>query len=122
MAVTRKIQGDVLLLVDGDREVLKLEECCEDGRATVKLTGSMSSDTVYELQDELRGFAVLGLELSLDLSGVEYICPSCQELLLALQNTMETRGMKNLVLTKLSRYVQEEFERTGLSQMLMIEE
>lgn len=122
MAVTRIIQEDVICLVDGNREVLKMEEHYEDGSVTVKITGSMSSDTVYELQDELRSFAVMGLDLALDLSGVDYICPSCQELLLALQNTMENRSNKNLSLIKLNQYLRDEFERTGLSQMLLIEE
>jgi len=122
MALTRKIEGDILLLMDGAETVLSIQEGVDGDTVGFKLTGMLRSDTAHDFMDELFAVTALGLKLDLDLAGVTYISSTCQQVLLSVQQKIDERGKGGLLISKLNSKIREEFDSTGFSQLLDIAE
>lgn len=122
MSLRRVIEQDTLRLLDGDQEILSMEEQAEEDRVKITLRGALRSDTVFDFQDELVGLAILGMSLVLDFSGVTYLSTSCQQALILVQQKLDAAGKGTLLLTGLPQEIYGEFEKTGASELLMIEE
>ena len=122
MGLHREVTQQTLRLYDGGEEILSLlERQEEDGGITMALTGSMRSDTAHDLQDELAAFVALGLPLTLDLSGVNYLSAACMQALLAVQQKIDECGGR-LLLRRLPPEIMQELKKTGMTELLMIEE
>ena len=121
MGLHREMKQQTLVLYDGGQEILSILEQQEDGGVTMTLTGSMRSDTAHDLMDELTAFVTLGLLLTLDLSGVDYLSAACMPALLAVQQKIDERGGR-LLLRSLPQKVMQELKKSGMSELLMIEE
>jgi anti-anti-sigma regulatory factor len=81
----------------------------------------LRSDTTHDLKDELMALTTLGMNLTVDLAGVEHISAASQHVLLDVQKKMDTLGRGTLLLQQLSQTIMDEFEKTGLSELLDIE-
>ena len=122
MGLHREMKQQTLVLYDGGQEILSiLEQREEEGGVTMTLTGSMRSDTAHDLLDELTAFVTLGLPLTMDLSGVDYLSAACMQALLAVQQKIDERGGR-LLLRNLPQKVMQELKKSGMSELLMIEE
>lgn len=122
MAIQRKVAGDTLYLMDGTEEVLSITETVENSQVLIKLRGTLRSDAEHELLDEMVMLTTLGMNLTVDVSEVRYISAACQQVLLTIQQKMDELGRGSLLLTKLPPEIMKEFEKTGLSELLMIDE
>ena len=122
MSLRRVIEQDTLRLLDGDQDILSMEEQAEEDRVKITLRGMLRSDTVFDFQDELEGLAILGMSLVLDFSGVTYLSTSCQQALILVQQKLDTAGKGTLLLTGLPQEIYGELEKTGASELLMIDE
>ena len=121
MGLHREMKQQTLVLYDGGQEILSILEQQEDGGVTMTLTGSMRSDTAHDLMDELTAFVTLGLLLTLDLSGGDDLSAACMQALRAVQQKIDERGGR-LLLRSLPQKVMQELKKSGMSELLMIEE
>lgn len=122
MAIKRIVTDDTIQLVEGADCIASIAASLEDGEVLLKLAGSFRSDTEHELLDEMMALTTLGLHLTLDLSDVTYISAACLQVLLTIQQKMDDQEQGTLLLTNLSNTVAEALEKTGLSELLMIDE
>lgn len=122
MALTRNVEGDTLLLMDGAETVLSIQEAVEGQTVSFKLAGMLRSDTAHDFMDELFAITALGMALDLDLTGVTYISSTCQQVLLSVQQKIDELGKGALRISKLNGKIKEEFDSTGFSQLLDIAE
>lgn len=122
MAIKRIVTDDTIQLVEGADYIASIAASLEDGEVLLKLAGSFRSDTEHELLDEMMALTTLGLHLTLDLSDVTYISAACLQVLLTIQQKMDDQEQGTLLLTNLSNTVAEALEKTGLSELLMIDE
>ncbi len=118
--LTRKIEGDAIVFYDGDTTVLTVCEKEADGVVTVEMKGEVRGDTVHEVQDELIALATVGVHIVVELSAVTYIAPTAQHIFLRTQQKIDAIRNGSLVLTGLSDAIYREFEKTGISELLMI--
>ncbi len=122
MALKRVVTDDRINLMEDDKCILSVTERIEDGKVAIKLEGGMRSDTEHELLDELVAFSTLGLNIEINMSGVEYISAAAQQVLLAVQQKMDELGRGSMSILGLTPVLREEFEKTGLSELLLIED
>lgn len=120
MSLHRVMEGDTLILKDGEKEILAMAESADGNAATVALRGMLRSDTLHDFQDELIAMTTLGMDLVVDFSGVTYLSTACQQALLTVQQKMDSLGKGSLTLVKLPPNIYDEFEKTGASELLMI--
>lgn len=118
--LTRKIEGDSIIFYDGITEVLSVKETEHDDMITVEMKGELRGDTAHEIQDELIALVTVGLNIAVDVSGVTYVAPTVQHVFLRAQQKIDAIGKGSLVLTGLSDQIYHEFEKTGISELLMI--
>lgn len=120
MALIRKIEDDTVQLWDGSTQILAIREAVEGNQVLVVLQGMLRSDTVHDLNDELMALTTLGMDLTVDMAEVKSICAASQHVLLRVQQKMDDLGKGSLQLQKLPAAILEEFEKTGLSELLDI--
>ena len=118
--LTRKIEGDSIVFYDGSAAVLTIREKELEEIVTVEMIGELRSDAVHEVLDELVALATVGINIAADLSGITYIAPTAQHIFLRTQQKIDSIGSGSLVLIGLSDTIYQEFEKTGLSELLMI--
>jgi len=121
MSLPRIVDGDTIRLYENDQEILSIQESVEGGKVLVALKGELRSSTVHDLQDELVALTTVGMELAVDLSGVTYLSNAAQHAFLLVQQRIDAMGKSGLTLVKLPAPILREFEKTGLSELLMIE-
>lgn len=122
MSLHRTVEGDTLILKDGEKEILAMGEAADGNAVTLTLRGMLRSDTLHDFQDELIALTTLGMDLIVDFAGVTYLSTACQQALLTVQQKMDSLGKGSLTLVKLPPNIYEEFEKTGASELLMIAE
>ena len=122
MSLHRIVEGDTLILKDGEQEVLSMGEAADGNAVTLTLRGMLRSDTLHDFQDELIALTTLGMDLIVDFEGVTYLSTACQQALLTVQQKMDNLKKGSLTLIKLPPNIYEEFEKTGASELLMIAE
>ena len=121
MALQRKVTGDTLCLMNGGEQVLSMREVQKDRCFEIILEGSLKSDVVFDLQDELTSLMIAGFDLRLDLEKVTYLSPACANAFLDIQMEMDRKGKGSLTLCSVSGAVMQQLESTGMSELLMIE-
>lgn len=122
MALQRKMIGDKLCFFDGQKEILSLKETVQEDCVLIEINGSLRSDTEHDFQDELLALTVVGMKMLVNFKGVEYISAGCQNVLLMVEQKIEEMDQGGLVLTAVSPKIKEEFEKTGLSELLYFED
>ena len=120
MALTRKVEENALVLMDGLETVLSIQENLEGQTVSFKLSGKLRSDTAHDFMDELFAIVPLGMNLDIDLEEVEYISSTCQQVLLSVQQKIDELGKSALLISKLNDKIREDFDSTGFSQLLDI--
>lgn len=118
--LTRKIEGDSIVFYDDGAAVLTVTEKECDELVTVEMKGELRGDTAHEVQDELVALATVGVNIAVDLAGITYIAPTAQHIFLRTQQKIDSIGNGSLILTGLSDTIYREFEKTGISELLMI--
>ena len=116
----KKIEGDSIVFYDGDTAVLTVCEKEDDNLITLEMKGELRSDAAHEVQDELVALATVGINIIVDLSSVTYIAPTAQHIFLRTQQKIDSIGKGSLLLTGPAENVYREFEKSGLSELLMI--
>ena len=120
--LTRKLEGQSIVFYNANTQVLSiLEEEREDG-VLLTLRGELRSDVAHELLDELTALATVGVQVTLDFAEVTFITATILDVLLTVQQTMDAMGKGSLVLRKLKPDIYHQFEKTGTSELLIIEQ
>ena len=122
MGLTRMYEGDSWSLIENGRTILTVQETDADGKILVNLTGSLRNDTEQYFQDELIALATVGKDITVDCKGLEYICSSCLNSLLSVQQKMDAMQKGgSLTLCNVPEKIYSEMERLNLHELLMIE-
>ena len=120
--LTRKIDGGFIIFSDESKVVLSIEEKMQDKKILMSLAGELRSEVAHEIQDELVKLTTVGVSVTVDMSGVTYISPSVQQAFLNVQKKRDAMKKGALVLQGMSDEIYEEFDKTGTSDLLMIED
>lgn len=122
--LTRKMEDDTLLLLDGPEQVFSMRETLdeEQKKVSIVVTGSLKNDSVHDFGDELLAIAGFGLDIRLSLEGATYISHGAMRALLDVQKRLDTLGQGSLTLEKVPKEVLKAMESTGITELLMIEE
>lgn len=120
--LNRRLEGNAIIFSSGSNPVLTIEEEETEQGILMKLNGELRSDVAHELSDELTALATVGVNIVVDFSGVTYITSTILDVFLSVQQAMDTMRRGNLMLRSLPAGILREFERTGTSELLMIEE
>lgn len=123
MRLRRKMEGDVLCLMDGETRVLSMQEVQDPDTKviTVTVAGDLKNDTVHDFGDELLALAGFGQDIILSLEGVGYISNMAMRALLDVQKRLDELGRGSLTLQKVDPAVLKAMESTGITELLMIE-
>lgn len=122
MALKRIVEQDTLRLMDGDTELMAMEEAAEGNAVSVNLRGNLRSEAALDFQDELCALATLGMDVTLDFGQVQYLSVACQRALVTVQQKMDTMRKGSLVLTRLSQLLLSTLEETGMTELLQIKD
>ena len=123
MRLRRKMEGDVLCLMDGETRVLSMQEVQDPDTKVINVTvaGDLKNDTVHDFGDELLALAGFGQDIILSLEGVGYISNMAMRALLDVQKRLDELGRGSLTLQKVDPAVLKAMESTGITELLMIE-
>lgn len=125
MSITRITKEDTIVLMDNAKQVLAITELQDEKEQdciVVVLEGSLKSDTVHEFQDEMITLAIFGMNIKMDFAKVTYVSSACVQALLKIQQKMDNVGKGSLTIIKLPSQIRAEFDSTGISELLMIED
>ena len=121
MSLTRTYDEDSWSLVENGKTILTVQEIEKDGEIRIGLTGSLRSDTKPFFQDELIALATVGMNMTLDCQGLQYISNSCMNALLSVQqriDSMQKGG--SLILYNVPDAIYSEMKKLNLHELLMI--
>lgn len=120
--LNRRIENNSIVFRNGSVVVLIIEETETDNGITMALRGELRSDVAHELLDELTALATVGISIMVDFSEVTYITPTILDVFLSVQQLMDSMQKGVLILRKLPAEIYSEFEKTGTSELLLIED
>ena len=118
----RKIEGNSIVFRNGSLIVLTIEESETDKGIVMALKGELRSDVAHELMDELTALATVGVSIIVDFSNVTYITSTILDVFLSVQQLMDSMKKGTLILQKMPAAVYQEFEKTGIAELLLIED
>ncbi len=121
MNITYLMEDRTIRLCDAGGEVLAIREDPEGNTVAITLTGTLRSDVIGYLQDELEAILSLGLSAAVDLGGVTYVSSAAQQVFLQLQQKIDRTGRGRLHLRRPTDAVYAEMKQTGVSELLNIE-
>ena len=121
MSLTRSYGQDSWSLCEDGRTILTVGETVADGKVLVTLAGTLRSDMENVFKDELVALMTVGMDVVVDCGQLQYIAGSCQDALLSVQQTADSINRGTLTLCHVPAAILEEFERTNLHELLMIE-
>ena len=98
-----------------------MHERLDDQAVFIEISGSLLSSVDHDVYDELLALSTVGKDLIVDLSHVDYVSNACQQSFLRLQQQMDTMQRGSLELVKTPEQIYKEFEKVGLTELLMIE-
>lgn len=119
--LNRKIEDESIVFDDGSTIVLTVEEKASEQGILMRLDGQLRSEVAHDIQDELIALSTVGANVVVDFEKVNYISPTVQHVFLRVQQKMDEMGKGTLILRKLSKDIYCEFEKTGASELLLIE-
>ena len=122
MSLTRTYKEDSWSLNENGKTILTVREAENDGEIIVGLTGSLRNDTEPYFQDELVALATVGADIIIDCQNLDYICSSCLNALLSVQQKMDSMQKGgSLTLRNVPEKIYSEMEKLNLHELLMIE-
>lgn len=120
--VEQSAEATVITLADGSKQILAIEEkVCDEG-FQLTLSGSLTSDTAYHLQDELDAFISLNKSVKVDFAGVTYISAAAIQSLRNNQRYIDDFRMGKLTLQNVSNEIYEQIDKLGVAELLPIED
>lgn len=120
--LTRKLEGSAIVFYNGATQILSIKEEEIGNGVLMTLQGELRSDVAHELLDELTALATVGMNIVLDFEEVTFITSTILDVLLTAQQTMDSMGKGTMLLRKLQPDIFRQFEKTGTSELLMIQE
>ncbi|MCQ2434197.1 MAG: STAS domain-containing protein [Oscillospiraceae bacterium] len=120
MKLTKTIADDSILFLEGTKVVMRIKEELVGDSVRITLQGELRSELFQHFQDELLALISVGKDLELNCRGLEYVAPSCVGVLVQVEQTVEQSG-RTMKLVELPSAVNEEFEKTGAADLLLIE-
>ena len=115
--------GDICIS-DKNDVVLTIQEVVpEEGKkqVVVSLSGSLRSDAVVWVEEELNAFVTLKYDILVDMRNISYISVSAQRCFLDLQRYADRIGGGIMVLKVPDGSLYAGLEETGLTELLRIE-
>lgn len=98
---------------------MKIEKKQEGSALVIALEGRLDTTTAPELEKELKSSLDGVTDLTLDMSGLDYISSAGLRVLLTAHKAMQKQG--SMKVTNVSELVKEVFDVTGFSDILNIE-
>ena len=120
MGVCRVVENDTLRLIEGTETVLSIQESLDGNVVSVKLEGKLRSDLVLDFQDEMCALATLGFDIVLDCANVQYLSATFQRSFIVIQQKLDAVGKGSMVLNRVPKEIYEEFEQSGMIDLLQI--
>ncbi len=121
MSLTRTYDDDSWSLIENGRTLLTVKEAEEGGKILISLSGCLRSDMEQMFKDELIALMTVGEDVILDCKDLQYIASTCQDALLSTQQTADSLNRGTLTLQNVPKTILEEFQKTNLHELLMIE-
>lgn len=118
----RKLEETAIVFYNGSEQVLSIKEEETETGILMTFQGELRSDVAHELLDELVAFATIGAAVVMDFEGVTFITPTILDVLLTAQQTMDRIGKGAMLLKKIPPQIYQQFENTGTSELIMIQE
>lgn len=118
----RIIEGDSMVFQDGDSQILTVDELDVNEGIQMVLKGQLRSDTVHFIQNELDAFTTIGVKVWIDFKEVTYVAPSFLGALLNSQQLVDFFRKGEIVLRNIPDSIYQEMDKTGITELLMIEE
>lgn len=91
----------------------------DEGKLSISLEGRLDTTTAPELEKALDGSLDGVTELTIDMSGLDYLSSAGLRILLGAQKTMNKQG--SMKVTNVNETIMEIFEVTGFADILTIE-
>lgn len=120
MKLTKTIVDDTIMFLEGTSIVLKMKEELIENSVRITLQGELRSELFQHFQDELLALISVGKDLELNCRGLEYVAPSCVGVLVQVEQAVE-QSDRTMKLVELPSAINEEFEKTGAADLLLIE-
>ncbi len=121
MSITRKIEGDFLILQDTEGgESTRIRETIADGRARLEPEGRLAQEMAQDLEDELTSMALMCSHVTIDMTGVKYISSSVIYMILKIQHIFEDKD-KTLLISGVSDSIWTRFQDLGLQDSFEME-
>ena len=119
--IEKKVDGDDILLTEGDGQILGMYPVLNASRdtVTVSLDGDLRRSVSTLFEDEIASFLSANVNVVLDMKNLTYISYGAMMSMLDLQHMAENNG-RDLTLTAMQPDVAEKFASTGFDQLLMI--
>ena len=108
-------------LMEEKDEILFIEEEAKGRKVNIRVSGNLRSDTARYFEDELLALATVDADVTLELDALQSISNSAQKALIKTQQMMDRLKRGTLTLTKLPNEIAENFQKSGISDALMIE-
>ena len=121
MSLTRVYEEDSWSMIEDGKTLLTVKETEENGQILVKVSGTLKSEMEHAFKDELVALITVGMDVIVDCEQLQYIANACQEALLAVQQTADSINRGSLTLCHVPPAILEDFRRTNLHELLMIE-
>lgn len=121
MKLIREIEDDTITYFSGQKKILWIKEILNESSVDVFIGGELLSETTHEFQDEIMALASVGMDINIDLSDVTYIAASYMQALLKIQVSIDQNGKGNMKLKNLPPPIQNNFDKTGITELLWIE-
>lgn len=107
---------------DGDTSILTVDEVDHSGGVLMVMKGQLRSDTAHFIQNELDAFTTVGVKVWLDFKDVTFVAPSFLAALLNAQQLVDFFRKGEVVLKNIPDAIYQEMDRTGITELLMIED
>lgn len=115
-------ETDCIRFVNGGQTVLTMQEEETDAGFILKLNGELRSDVAHDVYDEMIALLTVGANIIVDFRDVTYITATTQDIFRRVQIKSDELGKGSLTLCHLPPKILAEFESTGTSELLMIED
>lgn len=120
--IRREINGDSMFFYDGDRLILTVDELDYNGGILMALKGQLSSDTVHYIHNELDAFTTVGMKVWLDFTEVSFAAPSFLIAMLNAQQLVDFFRKGEIVLKNIPDDIYQEMDKSGMTELLIIED
>jgi len=119
--IVRKVQGDSIQFFENDTPVLTIEEPDADDGVMMILKGALKSEFADHIQDELDAYTTIGIKVLIDFKEATFVSAALLKALLNSQQLVDYFRNNQIVLKNIPHAVYREMDKSGISELLMIE-